>query len=311
MTAASLVLIVVTGTHLNVVALRRQRHATLPVATGRDNPSALALGADDSGGWRRTSLPTMLPTRGSPVGRQSARVQAKVEGEWPKPGVREGDTVNDGTVDHRSARRGGRGQVNRRDLNPEMQAAAKPSGRSRVGVWADIRRVLANTALPPGCSARFGSSTQAMLPSRTCAVSALTLGMTAIGMIPVSPLGSFMTLPGRVAKHAAGLLIDLTAGLRAPGLTRCDALMQAARVRQRPRLTAMLVGALGRVPLPCARRGSAAPGVPLGRARIGGVSTNSLLTVVAPPVIHCCGDDLAQWLTGLGRRHQAEGAPIT
>jgi HAE1 family hydrophobic/amphiphilic exporter-1 len=237
-------------------------------------------------------------------------------------------------------------QINRRDLNREVEFTANTSGRSLGEVSADIRQVLASTPLPPGYSVRFGGSTKDMQESFTYAVSALAMGVIFIYMILASQFRSFLqplalmsSLPltligvvaalllwrstlnifsiigvvmlmGLVTKNAI-LLIDFAIRLRAQGVARRDALMEAARVRLRPILMTTLAMVFGMLPLAFALSEGSEQRAPMGQAVIGGVITSSVLTLVVVPVIYSYLDDLAQWLSRLGRRHRAEGAPIT
>ncbi len=86
----------------------------------------------------------------------------------------------------------GANQINRRDLNREVELTANVSGRSLGEVAADIRSVLDNTALPPGYSYRFGGSTKDMQESFAYAVSALGLAVVFIYMILASQFKSFL-----------------------------------------------------------------------------------------------------------------------
>ena len=86
----------------------------------------------------------------------------------------------------------GANQINRRDLNREVELTANVSGRSLGEVAADIRQVLDNTALPPGYNYRFGGSTKDMQESFAYAVSALGLAVVFIYMILASQFKSFL-----------------------------------------------------------------------------------------------------------------------
>ncbi len=67
----------------------------------------------------------------------------------------------------------GANQINRRDMNREVEITANVSGRAAGQVAADIRAMLDDTAFPPGYSYRFGGSTKDMQESFAYAVSAL------------------------------------------------------------------------------------------------------------------------------------------
>ncbi|WKB52579.1 efflux RND transporter permease subunit [Eleftheria terrae] len=83
-------------------------------------------------------------------------------------------------------------QINRRDLNREVEITANVSGRSLGEVSADIRQVLEQTALQPGYRWRFGGATKDMQESFGYAVSALALAVIFIYMILASQFKSFL-----------------------------------------------------------------------------------------------------------------------
>jgi hydrophobic/amphiphilic exporter-1 (mainly G- bacteria), HAE1 family len=86
----------------------------------------------------------------------------------------------------------GPNQINRRDLNREVELTANVSGRALGEVSADIRKVLEATAFPPGYQFRFGGSTKDMQESFQYAISALALGVVFIYMILGSQFKSFI-----------------------------------------------------------------------------------------------------------------------
>jgi HAE1 family hydrophobic/amphiphilic exporter-1 len=234
-------------------------------------------------------------------------------------------------------------QINRRDLNREVEITASTSGRGLGDVSADIRKVLAASPLPPGYGYRFGGSTKDMQESFAYAVSALAMGVIFIYMILASQFRSFVqplalmsSLPltligvvsalllwrstlnifsiigvvmlmGLVTKNAI-LLLDFAIRLRAQGMERSAALLEAARVRLRPILMTTLAMIFGMVPLAFAITEGSEQRAPMGQAVIGGVITSSVLTLVVVPVIYCYLDDLAHWAGQRWRRRSATSA---
>jgi HAE1 family hydrophobic/amphiphilic exporter-1 len=224
----------------------------------------------------------------------------------------------------------GANQINRRDMNREVEITANVSGRAAGQVAADIRAVLDATALPPGYSYRFGGSTKDMQESFAYAVQALALGVIFIYMILASQFRSFLqplalmsSLPltligvvlallafgstlnmfsiigivmlmGLVTKNAI-LLIDFAIRSREQGMERTPALLHAAQVRLRPILMTTLAMIFGMLPLALALTEGSEQRAPMGQAVIGGVITSSLLTLVVVPVIYCYLDDVSQW----------------
>ena len=231
----------------------------------------------------------------------------------------------------------GPNQVNRRDMNREVEITANTAGRSLGEVSAEVRRVLEATPLPPGYSYRFGGSTKDMQDSFAYALSALAMAVIFIYMILASQFRSFLqpvalmaSLPltligvvlalllwrstlnmfsvigiimlmGLVTKNAI-LLVDFANRARDAGMDRTAALLEAARVRLRPILMTTLAMIFGMVPLAFALTEGSEQRAPMGQAVIGGVITSSLLTLVVVPVIYVYIDDLVAWT---GRRWRA------
>ncbi|GMV75859.1 MAG: multidrug transporter AcrB [Rubrivivax sp.] len=233
----------------------------------------------------------------------------------------------------------GLNQINRRDLTREINVDANTQGRSAGEVSADIRRVLEETAWPPGYRFSFGGSTKYMKESFGFAMMALALAVVFIYMILASQFKSFLqplalmsSLPltligvvlalllfgstlnmfsiigvvmlmGLVTKNAI-LLVDFAIRAREAGAERTQALLDAARVRLRPILMTTLAMVFGMMPLAFAVTEGSEQRSPMGQAVIGGVITSSLLTLVVVPVIYCWLDDLAAWARRRGRRRQ-------
>jgi HAE1 family hydrophobic/amphiphilic exporter-1 len=86
----------------------------------------------------------------------------------------------------------GPNQINRRDLNREINIDANAFGRSAGDVSAEIRKVLDGVAWPPGYRYAFGGSTKNMTESFRYAVGALGLAVVFIYMILASQFRSFL-----------------------------------------------------------------------------------------------------------------------
>src|SRR6185436_9140991 len=74
----------------------------------------------------------------------------------------------------------GASQINRRDLNREVQITANVSGRSQGEVSADLKKILNETTLPTGYRFVFGGSTKDMNESASYASQALLLAVILI-----------------------------------------------------------------------------------------------------------------------------------
>ncbi len=230
----------------------------------------------------------------------------------------------------------GPNQINRRDLNREINIDANAFGRSSGDVSADIRKVLDGVNWPPGYRYSFGGSTKNMNESFNYALGALALAVVFIYMILASQFQSFLqplalmsSLPltligvvlmllvfgstlnmfsiigivmlmGLVTKNAI-LLIDFAIRSRRgehgdAPMGREAALLHAAQVRLRPILMTTLAMIFGMVPLAFALTEGSEQRAPMGQAVIGGVITSSLLTLVVVPVIYCYLDDFSEWI---------------
>ncbi|RQO55376.1 nodulation protein NolG [Paucibacter sp. KBW04] len=86
----------------------------------------------------------------------------------------------------------GANQINRRDLNREITIDGNALGRSSGEVSADIKKVLDDTAFPPGYRYSFGGSTKNMNESFSYALGALGLAIVFIYMILASQFKSFL-----------------------------------------------------------------------------------------------------------------------
>ena len=225
----------------------------------------------------------------------------------------------------------GANQINRRDLNREVEITANNANRALGEVSADIKKVLEATPLPPGYAYRFGGSTKDMQESFGYALQALALAVVFIYMILASQFRSYLqpvalmaSLPltligvvgalilfgstlnlfsiigvvmlmGLVTKNAI-LLVDFANRARDQGMERAAALLEAARVRLRPILMTTLAMVFGMVPLAFALSEGSEQRAPMGQAVIGGVITSSVLTLVVVPVIYGYLDDLGAWV---------------
>jgi HAE1 family hydrophobic/amphiphilic exporter-1 len=238
----------------------------------------------------------------------------------------------------------GPNQINRRDLNREVNIDANALGRAPGDVAADIRNVLSEIAFPPGYRYSFGGSTKNMQESFAYAVSALALAVVFIYMILASQFKSFLqplalmtSLPltligvalalllfrstlnmfsiigivmlmGLVTKNAI-LLVDFAIRAREAGMERTAALLEAAKVRLRPILMTTLAMVFGMVPLAFALTEGSEQRAPMGQAVIGGVITSSLLTLVVVPVVYTYLDSLSVRLKRLFRGRTPDVTP--
>ena len=235
----------------------------------------------------------------------------------------------------------GANQINRRDLNREVELSANVVGRSTGQANADIKRALDGMNWQPGYRYQVGGAAKSMQESFNYALSALLLAIIFIYMILASQFGSFLQpiaimsalpltligvflsllmfrsslnmfsiigfvmLMGLVTKNAI-LLVDFANQARKAGAERNAALLEAAHVRLRPILMTTLAMVFGMVPLALGMAEGSEQRAPMGQAVIGGIITSSILTLVVVPVIYTWLDDFANW----GRRRFGFGETV-
>ncbi|MDP3163769.1 MAG: efflux RND transporter permease subunit, partial [Reyranella sp.] len=224
----------------------------------------------------------------------------------------------------------GASQINRRDLNREVQITANVSGRSSGEVSSDLQKILAETKLPPGYRFVFGGSTKDMAESAAYAGQALLLAVILIYLILASQFGSFlqpvaimMSLPmsligvflglliagttlnifsaigfimlmGLVTKNAI-LLVDFFNQARARGTPVNEALLEAGTIRLRPILMTTLAMVFGMMPLALGLGEGASQRAPMAHAVIGGLISSTLLTLVVVPVMLIYIERVGAW----------------
>ncbi|MDR7416086.1 MAG: efflux RND transporter permease subunit [Armatimonadota bacterium] len=115
----------------------------------------------------------------------------------------------------------------------------------------------------------------------------------------VSAIG-FILLTGLVMKNSI-LLVDYTNTLRARGLPRTEAVLEAGPTRLRPVIMTTLSVILGSLPVALEFGKGSELRSPLAWAVIGGLAWSTLLTLVVIPVTYTLLDDLRGWVARRAR----------
>ncbi len=124
----------------------------------------------------------------------------------------------------------------------------------------------------------------------------LAMALTLNSINVFSMLGIIMLL-GLVAKNAI-LLVDFTNQLKAEGLSRRDALIEAGRERLRPIVMTTVAMVVGMIPIAIAKGAGAEWKNGLAWALIGGLTSSMFLTLVLVPVMYELIDRVKDFFTG-------------
>jgi HAE1 family hydrophobic/amphiphilic exporter-1 len=231
----------------------------------------------------------------------------------------------------------GASQINRRDLQREVNVQANVQGRPAGDAGAELQAAVKTIPLPPGYRIVFGGSTKDIAETSGYAISALSLAVILIYLVLASQFGSFLqplaimaSLPlalvgvflgllawhstlnifssigfimlmGLVTKNAI-LLVDFANQARRHGATLHDALVEAGIIRLRPIVMTTAAMVFGMLPLAMALGEGAQQRAPMAHAVIGGLISSTVLTLVVVPVILSYLDSLG---ARVGRWFQA------
>ena len=189
----------------------------------------------------------------------------------------------------------------------------------------EIESLVNTMALPPGLSVQLGGQSREMSASFRSLLLALALAVFLVYLVMASqfeslihPLVIFFSIPlalvgavlallitgttvsvvvfiglillaGIVVNNAI-VLVDLINQLRASGMERSDAIVEAGRLRLRPILMTTLTTTLGLLPLAIGVGEGAEIRAPMAITVIGGLVVSTLLTLVVIPVMYALLD---------------------
>jgi HAE1 family hydrophobic/amphiphilic exporter-1 len=134
-----------------------------------------------------------------------------------------------------------------------------------------------------------------------------TLHLTKTPLDLMATIG-IVILVGVVVNNAI-VLIDLANRLRAGGMERLAALLEAGRQRFRPILMTTLTTVCGMIPMAVGNsKLVGVPYAPLGRTMVGGLLVSAVLTLVVVPLLYTLLDDLREHAARVWRAARAGGA---
>ena len=118
-----------------------------------------------------------------------------------------------------------------------------------------------------------------------------------------------LMLIGLVSKNAI-LLIDRTEHLRRQGLSRTEAVVEAARARLRPILMTTLTVVIAMLPIALISSAGSEDRTPMALVLVGGMTSSTLLTLVVVPTLYTYLDALRQRLRRHRNRDSRSTAPL-
>ncbi|TAK17074.1 MAG: RND transporter [Acidobacteria bacterium] len=227
-------------------------------------------------------------------------------------------------------------EINRRDLSREAVVSANLDRLPLGTAVAEVTRVSAALAMPQGYKVVLSGEGDDMEESFRYMSEALVLSVVFVYLILaaqfesfVDPLAIMLSLPlsvvgmagmltltgdtinvmsliglimlmGLVTKNAI-LLVDYAKVLRAQGMARREAVIEAGRTRLRPIVMTSAAMIFGMLPLALAIGAGAEFRAPMARAVIGGLITSTVLTLVVVPVVYTLLEDVVARIAALRR----------
>lgn len=221
--------------------------------------------------------------------------------------------------------------ITRNGQSRMTQVTAKVTGRDLGSVNRDVRANLRDLEMPSGYSLEYGGETQEMNEAFGDLLYALgfaivlvymvlasqfeslleplivmvSLPLALVGVVLSLLLGRFalsipvmiglVTLAGIVVNNAI-VFLDYLKQLKASGMKREDAIVEAGSVRLRPILMTTLTTVLGMMPLALGIGEGTELQQPMAAAVIGGLSFSTILTLFIVPLIYTVFDDfVGRW----------------
>ncbi len=224
--------------------------------------------------------------------------------------------------------RKGMGEIQRRNGKTTLQISGYTTEEDLTAIHQKITKALTGFNMPHGYSWSMGDRFTRMQESNSSQMFAIILAVTFVFLlmgvlfesfilplsvlisIPLSFFGAYwllyitgtpfdimagiglIILIGIVVNNAI-VLIDMINRLRASGVSREEAIIQAGHYRFRPILMTAFTTIFGLIPMAVGNANLIGmPYAPLGRVMIGGLLTSTALTLVAVPLFYTFFDDL-------------------
>ncbi|MBI5524576.1 MAG: efflux RND transporter permease subunit [Desulfarculus sp.] len=218
-------------------------------------------------------------------------------------------------------------QIDRRDLVRQVVVTANLEGLDMGEAMQRVKKAGEELGMLPGYRVGFAGEAEDMVEAFGYMAEALLLAVVFVYLILaaqfesfVDPLSIMLSLPlslvgmaamltltgdsinimsliglimlmGLVTKNAI-LLVDYAKVLRARGMERRQALIEAGRTRLRPIMMTTLAMIFGMLPLAFGLGAGAEMRAPMARAVVGGLITSTLLTLLVVPVVYTLLEDL-------------------
>lgn len=220
-------------------------------------------------------------------------------------------------------------QIKRFDQQRVLEIKADVADRNQRQVTADVRNQLASLSLPSDYFITFGGQSKAIADSFKSLLTALVIAIFLVYVVMGTQFNSFlhpftiaMTIPlaligvflglfifgaalsmnallgsimlvGIVVNNGI-LLIDFILQLRASGMKKNEAIIEAATLRLRPILITSLTTIFGMIPIALGLGEGGEALQPLGAVVVGGLTTSTFLTLIIIPCVYSLVDRLGR-----------------
>ncbi len=220
-------------------------------------------------------------------------------------------------------------EIKRFDQQRVLEIKADVAGRNQSQVVAEVKNKLATLNLPSDYFITYGGQSKAIADSFKSLLTALVIAIFLVYVVMGTQFNSFlhpftiaMTIPlaligvflglfifgaalsmnallgtimlvGIVVNNGI-LLIDFILQLRARGMSKDEAILEAGTLRLRPILITSLTTIFGMIPIALGLGEGGEALQPLGAVVVGGLTTSTFLTLIVIPCVYSLLDRLSQ-----------------